>query len=115
MVKEIEIGGNNISFLSNGATPIFYKQIFNKDLLKEMTGDEFDVASDKVPELAFVMAKQAEKADMKMLSYDSYIDWLSQFSALDLALKGSEIAKVYIADSIPMEEPKKKKNGAVKE
>lgn len=115
MLKEVKIGAHNVSFLSNGATPLYYKQIFKHDLLKELTGDGTEIAQDRIPELAYVMAKQAEKADMMQLNFESYVDWLTQFEPLDLVYAGSEIAYVYISDSIPTEEPKKKKKGAVKE
>lgn len=114
MVKEIQIGANkSIKFQSNGATPLFFKQIFKHDLLKELNGDGLEIAQDKIPELAFVMAKQAEKANMMDLNFDSYVAWLSEFEPLDLVLAGADIANVYISDSIPYEEPKKKKKGAV--
>ena len=118
MLKEIMIGANNVKFLSNGATPLFYKQIFKSDLLKQLNGDGLEIASDKIPELGFVMAKQAEEhtiADMMKLSYESYIEWLSQFEPLDVVLKSAEIANVYLSDSIPSEEPKKKVKGEASE
>lgn len=110
MTKEITIGGKPISFTANGATCLFYKQFFKKDLLKEITtnGDEMEIASEAIPELAFIMAKQADKADMMHLQYATYIEWLELFNPFDLALKGNEIFMVYVADAVPTEEPKKK-------
>ena len=115
MLKEIKIGAHNVNFLSNGATPLYFKQIFKSDLLKDLNGDGLEIAQDKIPELAFVMAKQAEKANMMQLNYESFVDWLTQFEPLDLVLVGADIANVYISDSIPTEEPKKKKKGEAKE
>ena len=116
MTKEINIGGKTINFTANGATPLFYKQFFKKDLLKEITteGDELVIATDCIPELAFIMAKQADKADMMHLSMQIYIEWLELFNPFDLALKGNEIFNVYVADSMPTEEPKKKISGKAK-
>lgn len=115
MFKELKIGAKKVSFLSNGVTPLFYKQIFKGDLLKSLnTGEQFEIASDKIPELAFIMAKQAESitpADMMKLSINEYIEWLSQFEPLDLTMCGSEIVGVYLSDSVPTEEPKKKVSG----
>lgn len=111
MVKEIEVGAKTIKFLSNGVTPVIFKRIFKDDLLKMLDGGEsMEIASDKVPELAFVMAMQAEKttAELMQLSYEMYFDWLMQFEPLDLTLKGVEIANIYISDSLPNAEPKKK-------
>lgn len=113
MFKELKIGAKSISFLSNGVTPLWYKQIFGKDLLQSLTNGsgDMEIASDKIPELAFVMAKQAEKVDMSQLNYNSYMDWLENFEPLDLVLNSSEIANVYISDSITAVEPKKKGKG----
>lgn len=110
MTREIEIGGKPVKFTANGATPVFYKEFFKKDLLKEITSsdDGFILASDSVPELAFIMAKQADGADMYKLERKHYIEFLSLFDALDLPIKGAEIFAVYTADSIPSEESKKK-------
>lgn len=110
MTKELTIGGKTINFTANGATCLFYKQFFKKDLLKEITtnGDEMTIASESIPELAFIMAKQADKADMMHLEYATYIEWLELFNPFDLALCGNDIFMVYVADAVPTEEPKKK-------
>lgn len=113
MTKELTIGGKQISFTSNGATNLFYKQFFHKDLLKEIStdGKDMEIATDSIPELAFIMAKQADKADMMRLTTDMYIEWLELFGAFDLALMGKDIFNVYLADSMASEEPKKKVSG----
>lgn len=110
MTKGIDFRGKTITFTSNGATPLFYKQFFRKDLLKIVTaGDEgLEIATENIPELAFIMAKQADKADMMNLRYEMYIDWLSLFEPFDLTLKAEEIFEVYAKDIMPTEEPKKK-------
>ena len=119
MYKEIVIGAGEhqktIGFLSNGATPLFYKQVFKNDLLQMLTGGgQMEIASDKIPELAFIMAKQAEKADMTKVNYNGFVDWLSQFEPLDLVIKSTEIADVYIGDSMTSVEPKKNGKGKAK-
>lgn len=116
MTKTIKVGKKDISFTSNGATPLFYKQLFHKDLMKMLnSGDEIEIAGDNVPELAFIMAKQYDQANMMALTTNMYIEWLSLFEPLDLILAGGEIVNVYLADSTGTEEPKKKGKGAVKE
>ena len=118
MTKEIMIGDKPITFTSNGATPIFYKQFFKKDLMKftNLDGNEaaMELAEGEINELAFIMAKQADKADMMKLTFANYIEWLELFNPLDLTMKSDEIYMVYLADSVPMEEPKKKGRGKVK-
>lgn len=112
MFKEIKVGEQTIGFLSNGATPLYYKQTFGNDLLKSLNSSgEFELASDKMPELAFIMAMQAEKADMKMLNMDKYIEFLERFDALDLQMASSAIIDVYLGNSLPTEKPKKKVKG----
>ena len=108
MLRELQIGAKTIKFLSNGATPLFYKMMFRKDIIKELHGDSIEIASDNIPELGFIMAKQADKADMMHLTMEMYIEWLSLFEPLDLIMAGGDIANVYLSDSIPSEEPKKK-------
>lgn len=116
MFKELEIRGKNVAFLANGATPLFYKHFFHKDLLKMMSeGEGFEVATENIPELAFIMAKQADKADMAKLTQTMYIEWLSSFDPLDLVVNGTEIVGVYIGDSLPQEDSKKKEDEKVSE
>ena len=112
MFKEIEMGAKKVSFLSNGVTPLWYKQVFHTDLLQTLTnGEDMEIAADKIPELAFIMSKQAERADMMQLDKVAYFEWLETFEPLDLVVHGSEIANVYISDSLPSVEPKKKGKG----
>lgn len=116
MFKELTVGAKKIAFLSNGLTPIFYKQLFGTDLLQQLTQNgEFEIAGDKVPELAYVMAMQGKKADMTKLSIEGYYEWLADFEPLDIVVHGSEIAKVYLSNSLPSVDPKKKANGKAKE
>lgn len=116
MYKVIKVGANKeIAFLSNGLTPLFYKQVFKNDLLKSLNSSgEFALASDKIPELGYIMMKQAEKADMTKVSYEGYLEWLEGFEPLDLVMASADITDVYISNSIPTEEPKKKGNGKAK-
>lgn len=116
MKRDIKFGDKTVSFLSNGVTPLIYKQIFNEDLLQALKGNgEWDLVGDHIPKMAFVMAMQAKEgvtaADLMKISYDEYIEWLSQFEALDITMHGGEITAAYIADSIPSAQPKKKGKG----
>lgn len=115
MYRELQIGNKTIAFQSNGATPLYYKMLFKKDLLSMVNGSDLEIATDNIPELAFIMAKQADKADMSKLNFEMYVEWISIFEPLDLVMAGADIAGVYIADSIPTEEPKKKVRGGRKE
>ena len=62
MKRDIQIGDKTISFLANGVTPLFYKQLFKKDLLQTFGGNgQWDLVGEHVPELAFIMAMQAKE------------------------------------------------------
>lgn len=117
MQKEIQIGGKTINFVANAATPLYYKQFFKKDLLQLMTKDEdgLTVASENVPELAFIMAKQADKADMMHLTFKHYVEWLELFDPLDLIMSSEGILSVYFGDLETDVEPKKKVKEEAKE
>lgn len=119
MTKEIIVGGKPITFTANGATPLFYKQFFKKDLMKFTGINEkeaaMELAEGDITGLAFIMAKQADKADMMHLTMQNYIEWLELFNPLDVTMKSDEIYMLYVADSVPMEEPKKKGRGKAKE
>lgn len=116
MTKEITIAGKQYIFTSNAATPIFYKDFFKKDLMQEIKtdGDQMTIATDRMSELAFIMAKQGDKADMMHLTFENYIEWLELFNPFDLTLKGEEIFNVYIADAMPQIVPKKKARAKAK-
>lgn len=120
MYKEITVGVKTIPFLSNGVTPLLYKQLFKNDLLKSLNNNgEYEIASEKVPELGYIMAKQAEDgikiADLMKLNLEGYYEWLSQFEPLDMVMAGGDIVGVYLSDSIPTAESKKKEPEEAKE
>lgn len=111
MYADVKIGDKGIPMLANAATTIYYKQIFHEDLFVKMqkimkaaedTGD----ASEIVPKLAFIMASQAEKADMLHKSFTDFIAWLEQFEAFDLETAAPEIMNVYTANKYAGSKPK---------
>ena len=115
MFKEITIGAKKVAMLANGATPLYYKQTFHKDLISKVYGSEDQIGevNDCAPELAFIMAKQAEKEkdptiSMNSLSYDEFIGWLEGFEATNLIFAADEIMEIYFHDGQPSAEAKKK-------
>lgn len=98
MLKTVTIDGNEIEFAANAATPFRYKQIFQKDLLQILGNEEKaqQEGVEAVTQLAYIMAKQAEKADMAKLSTDDFITWLEGFSAMAFVEKAEEILNVYM-------------------
>ena len=83
MYKEIKVGDKLVPMIANAATPIRYRQVFGKNLLKYFFGEE---AQDEVVamtgELAYIMAKSGEGADMNRLSIEDYTVWLEGFDAM---------------------------------
>lgn len=98
MYKEIKVGEKLVPMLANAATPIRFRQVFGKNLLKYFIGEESneEVAA-MTGELAYIMAKAGEGADMNRLSIDDYISWLEGFDATDFVDPAtvSEIIKLY--------------------
>lgn len=115
MFKEISIGSRKVPMLANGATPLYYKQVFQKDLISNVYNAEDRVGevNDAAPELAFIMAKQAEKANnpelsMSTLNYDSFIEWLEGFEATSILFSTDDIMDLYFNDSKLSSKGKKK-------
>lgn len=118
MYREIKVGKSTVPMLANGATPIRYRMIFKKDLINEFQqaeGNNYSIAVDTVSELAFVMAKAAEKADMNKLNLEIYIEWLEQFEPFDLTEALEEIVDLYLGNIETSSEVKKKARDAVKD
>lgn len=121
MVKEISIGTKRVILEANAATPIRYRNTFKKDLLTQISegtrenGVDMSVASEVAPELAFIMAKSAEKADMRLLNEDEWLKWLEQFEPMDVVNATEDIFSVYFGDMQTEVEGKKKAPEEVKE
>lgn len=114
MFKKVKIGGITVPMLANGATPIRYKHIFHKDIITELQNAQNDYTKviSSMPELAFIMAKQAEakdgKADLNLLNEDMFVEWLEQFDPMDLPLASDQIMNVYMGNNAVTSESKKK-------
>lgn len=98
MFKKITIEGNEIEFAANAATPFRFKQVFKKDLFA-ILGNEQKAETEgveAVTQLAFIMAKQAEKADMNKLTEDGFIEWLEGFGPMAFVNSAEDILAVYM-------------------
>ena len=102
MFKTLTIDGKAMEFAANAATPFRYKQVFKKDLFA-ILGNE-DKAQNEgveaVTELAFIMAKQAEKTDMNKLNYDEFMVWLEDFSGMAFVNVAEDILNVYMDSTV---------------
>lgn len=79
----IKIGEKDVPMLATAATPIKYRQVFQKNLLPYFMGKATDEeAAEMVGELAYIMAADADRRDSMKLSLDGYVKWLEEFDAL---------------------------------
>lgn len=114
MLAEIKLGDKTVPMVVNAATPIRFRNLFGKDLLtliyegSREGGVDLTVASEVAPELAFIMAKAAEKTDMNALSEDMYLKWLEDFGPLDFVNATEEIFNFYYGDQETTADSKKK-------
>lgn len=115
MLKEVNIGGITIPMLANGATPIRYKHVFHKDIITEFqqAQDDYSKVVNSIPELAFIMAMQAQNkevgGDLNLLNEDKYMKWMEQFDPMDLPLAADQIVDLYMGNNITTSESKKKR------
>ena len=112
MITNIKVGGDELSLIANAATPFRFKQIFGTDLLTVFhttTKSEENnmILSEVVTQLAYVMSKQAEKADMNHLSIDDFYAWLENYEPMDFIMMGEEIINAYMTSTIPTSTAKK--------
>lgn len=98
MFKTLNIDGREIEFSANAATPFRYRQVFHKDLLSILGNEEKaqNEGVEAVTELAFVMAKQAEKADMGKLNEDVFFEWLEGFGSMAFVNNAEDILNIYM-------------------
>lgn len=104
---KIAVGNQEVDFVANAATPIYYKRIFHNDLFAEMmsAGETGDTEAQFA--LAFVMAKQAteDRATVTALTDVDFFEWLEGFEVTDLATAMADIVNVFNAtrkgESVP--------------
>lgn len=98
MFGNVKIGEKETAMAANAATPFWFNQIFHEDffvLSQQVTEGNEGAAVDLFSKIGFIMAKQAEKADMRQLNLDSFIEWLEGFEAMDMAMASGDIALLY--------------------
>lgn len=114
-LKLAEGGERTVGLKAHAAIPIRYKNIFHKDLLRDLTKfmygsadgeDSIGEVLDMIPQLTFVMAKSAEGADMSTLTVENYITWLEQFSSDAFTEKSGEIINIYFGSTESDSKPK---------
>ena len=98
MFKTLNIDGKEIEFAANAATPFRYRQVFHKDLLSILGNEEKAQTEgvEAVTELAYIMAKQAEKTDMTKLNENGFLEWLEGFGSMAFVNAAEDILSVYM-------------------
>lgn len=101
MYKTLTIDGKELAFAANAATPFRFKQVFHKDLFAILGNEEKaeQEGVQAVTELAFIMAKQAEKTDMNTLNEEAFISWLEDFGPMAFVENAEEILGVYMGST----------------
>lgn len=117
MYREIKVGEKNVPMIANAGTALRYKHVFGKDLIQELQQAQHDTSKgfNSLPELAFIMAKAAEakegKANMNLLSEESFIEWLEQFESMDVIQAAEGVIDLYMGNSEASVEQKKEEGG----
>lgn len=107
MFKTLTIDGKELALAANAATPFRFKQTFKKDLFYVL-GDEKRAEQDgleTIMQLAFIMAKQAEKADMNKLNEEEFVNWLEGFGTMAFIDSADEILNAYMENTISTSTP----------
>ena len=101
MFKTIILDGKKIDLSANAATIFRYKQVFGKDLLGILGNEQRAEAEgiEAVTQLAYIMAKSAENADMNKLNYDEFIKWLEDFEPMAFVDAAEDILSLYMDSS----------------
>lgn len=109
MFQTITAGSKQLDLRASGATPIYFKTVFHKDIITALKSmDNEETVQEYAPELAYIMNQQAAGSNMAMLNYDTFIEWLDQFEPLDLVMASKDIITVYLASAKQTATPKKK-------
>lgn len=81
MYEVVRIGSKDVPMSATAATPIYYKTVFQEDLLSKFADDKAD--GEWFGRLAYIMAMQGANR-IKEASMDNFIEWLDTFDPLDI-------------------------------
>ena len=114
MYAKITIGSKEVEMAASAATPFCYSALFKKDLIKEqaplLSGKQDPAeAIGMINELAFVMAMNATRKldEMRKLTEDDFIEWLSRFEVFDMMAAANDILGVYLGNTKMLSKSKK--------
>ncbi len=114
MIGSVTISGKEVPLKATASTLRKYRARFNRDLIKDFKEVEKAFTSDGsisgeifviVEDLTYIMAKQAEKADLTKLNEDDFIGWLEGFEPMDFANSAEEILNAYMGNMVTSANP----------
>lgn len=111
-LKLAEGNERTVGLKAHAGIPIRYRNIFHKDLMRDITkyfadgDDALGGILDMVSQLAFVMAMSAEGKDMSILTAEDFITWVEQFSSDTFTEKSGEIISIYFGSAESDSKPK---------
>lgn len=105
MYKKIELetedGTEEFGFKASGATAIYYRTAFGRDLIVDLmalnSGSIADVDTTAGDRLAYIMNAQAEKREMSKLNMDDFIEWADHFEGSELQSHLNEFTSLYFS------------------
>ena len=102
MFKTLTVGEKELEFKATAATPFRFKTVFHKDLLQILGNEEKAEKEgvETVTELAYIMTKQAEGADMSKLNEEDFFNWLDGFGAMDFINSAEDILNIYMESTV---------------
>lgn len=107
MIKTIMVDGKEMALSANAATPFRFRQFFKKDLLAILGNEKRaeEEGLETIMQLAFVMNKQAEKADFTKMSEETFIEWLEGYGSMAFVEAADGIIGVYMNTTEATAEP----------
>lgn len=111
MKGKVEIGNKTVEMKFNGATAVWFNQVFHEDFfvlaekfaMSKTNGESVDIYS----RIAFIGAKQAKSDDLSALSFTDYAKWAGGFEPYDLPNAVDKIAELYDKQTQTTAIPKK--------
>lgn len=107
MNATIKIGLQDVEMAANAASPYFYKRVFSEDFLKKTMEKEPDTYI--FVKMGFIMAMSAKRGleDMCRLKEMDFVEWVAQFSPMDITNAIPAMANLYTAQENGSSVPKK--------
>ena len=108
MRKDITIGDKNVPMSASAVTPIMFKKLTGKDLIKgvrdlnKTATEGGDVDMEFIAQMAWIMAREANK------QIEPFEEWLEQFEMFDIVDALGQIMELWNLNSRQASIPAKK-------